>query len=185
MGISILGKKSNLKFDEDFDLSGINKLKKNISQLNNNHIEWGWINRKNYPKSDDNGRGGESIAAIAFLNEHGFIVRSIGDRIIESPPRPYFKQSMGKSQSESIDISKKLFKDIAGDNQNIVAEMNKGSQILKNTLINSIMQQNQPKNTPKTEKLKGHDFQWDDTGVMLDNIEGKVLRGNIDKANTE
>ena len=174
-----------VKLKEEIDFSGLENFKKNIQKLNNNHIEWGWLNRKVYPTKDINDRGGQNIAEVAFLNEHGFIVSSSDAGLVESPPRPYFKQSLGLAQSSAIDISKLVFTSLHKTDKETTTNLHKSAIEIKKTLTGSIMKQNMAPLADKTVMMKGHEFQWDDTAIMLENIESKVIKGKIDKVKND
>lgn len=149
------------------DLNGLKKLEKSCKGINKRHIKFGWIDGKNYPVSS--GNGGIPIASIAAKHEFGTgIVR-----------RPYFQQT--------IDIARRTHKpEITNIFLNVIYGTNTATSLekLSNELVidysESVLRQNYKKLSDVTVAIKGHSYQMDDTGIMIQNFKAKVYRTSLD-----
>lgn len=159
----------------DFDLDGIKQLGKRLNEINNRHIKWGWIHRKKHPPS------GMLVATLAHMQEFGFSLEREGGGYGTSPARPYFRQAIEMSKQPSIDNTKEIFKSVLyGDDY--TSQLTKAGYDNKQAFHKSVMKQNMPKLSEYTIDKKGHAFQWDDTGWMLQMFDFKVFKSSMTKA---
>lgn len=161
-----------------FDNKALRKIKKELNKIKTYHNEWGWINRAKYTSIDKNNRANTYVATIAFRNEYGDIVTNNEGKLIEIPSRPYFFQSIPEASKLNKLKSFEIFK-AALTNQPWFPIMQDTAKLSRNTLYAEINKQNQTPLAPKTIRLKGGDYQWDDTGVLLGNISYKTTKAKL------
>ena len=158
-----------------FDMSKLQKIKRDSNKIFKTEIEWGWINGKAYNKSDINKRGGIPFALIAIRNEFGGYTKdNRTGKFIYIPSRPYFQQSIKDS-----------VKDIAGSVGTVFTALLTGNeykshlQAISNSQVGilkaSIAKNNMRPLHPKTVGIKDSTKQWDDTGQLIKNISSKVI----------
>lgn len=163
--------KSSLKVNT----KNLRDVKRNLAKLNKTEIEFGWINKKVYPTSDKNGRGGIPVAEIAARNEFGgYIQNSVTGMYHYIPSRPYLQQAVQMCKQFNALESEALFHRVLHNlpYQGILhgmAETN--AQYVKK----SIDMQNMTPLKEKTVNMKGGSEQWKDTGFLVKNITGKVI----------
>ena len=163
----------NMSFD--FDLTGIKQLQKRLNEISNRHVKWGWIHRKKHPPS------GMLVATLAHMQEFGFSMEKADGGYGTSPARPYFRQSLDQAENVSTQNAKEIFKSVLyGDDYS--AQLNKAGYDNKQAFQASVMKQNMPKLSEYTIDKKGHAFQWDDTGWMLQMFDYKVFKSSATKA---
>lgn len=157
------------KINNTIDLKGLQKLEKSCRGINKRHIKFGWIDGKNYPTSNDN--AGIPIAQVAANHEFGSGVTQ----------RPYFRQA--------IDIARTTHKpEIINIFLNVVYGTNTAPSLekLSNELVRdyseSVLRQNYKALSPVTIAIKGHSYQMDDTGVMIENFKAKVYRTSLNNS---
>ena len=165
-----------------FDNSVMKEVEKKLKELHNSHTEWGWINEKTYPSGDIANRDHIKVAEIARINEYGGISKSrSGKQPIKIPARPYFRQALMMTEQAAARFAKQAI--IAAlHNKSFDSILEKQANLAALDIILSIRKQNQKELSKKTVRIKGHDVQWADTGVMMSNITYKVYKTNIDKA---
>jgi len=162
--------KQGITLELEYDFTGLKDLKKRINELNNRHVKVGWISNKRH-------RGtGFYLAQLAYMQEFGS-KNTVGN----IPARPYFRQSFP-------DIWKVLKEDgsivfqrmLNGQNYNdVLTQIGYKSKL---AFHNSVMRQNMKQLSEFTVAKKGHTFQWDDTGEMLQGFEFKVFKSSLTKA---
>lgn len=159
----------------DFDLTGIKDLQKRLNEITNRHVKWGWIHRRKHPPS------GMLVATLAHMQEFGFSMEREGGGYATSPARPYFRQSLKQAEIVSKFNAKSVFlRVLQGDDYTDV--LNRVGYENKQAFQQSVMKQNMPKLSEYTIDKKGHAFQWDDTGWMLQMFDYKVFKSSITKA---
>lgn len=165
-----------------FDDTDMKEIKKRLKDLHNSHTEWGWINEKTYPTGDVAGRDHIRVAEIARINEYGGISKSRkGNEYVRIPSRPYFRQALITTEQAAIGYAKTVI--IAAlHNRSFDAILEKQAKLAALDIVLSIRKQNQLHLSKKTVRIKGHDIQWVDTGVLMSNITYKVYKTNIDRA---
>ncbi len=152
----------------ELDLTGLKAMTKSVKAVNKRHIKYGWFDGKMYPASHKN--AGIPIAQVANWQEYG--ASSDGKNI---PARPYFRQAINTSRY-------KYGSNIASVFGTAIKGRDTTSRL--NTLANehvldyseSVLRQNHKSLSGVTVSLKGHSYQMDDSGVMLDNFKAKVFR---------
>ena len=168
-------------FHMEVDMEGLKQLKKNIQSLNSNHIEWGILNQEQYPADDRKGRAGVYVAEVAKDNEFGFMFSNQKGETHETPPRPFFTQSIlvnGKfvAQSSTNLLLSKL-PTIS------IPELKLGMQMLAEKLADTVREeidsQDFVPNSPETLKRKEGDQILKDSDVMYHSFTGKVVRGKV------
>lgn len=162
------------------DLSGLKKIKRQMSKVDKTEIEWGWINGKAYPKSDINKRGGIPFALVAIRNEFGGFTKDLRtNKFLYIPARPYFQQSTKASvtymKQEVAGVFRAL---ITGSDYKAQLQSIANAQVC--IVKNSIAQNNMKSLHPKTVAIKESSKQWDDTGQLIKNITAKVIYKRAD-----
>lgn len=166
----------------DFEDNVLREVKNRLKDLHNSHTEWGWINEKTYPTGDVAGRDHIKIAEIARINEYGGISKHRkSNQPVRIPARPYFRQALMVSENTARQYAKYAFV-AALHNQSFSHILEKQARLASLDIILSIRKQNKEPLSKKTIRIKGHDVQWVDTGVMMSNITYRVYKTNIDKA---
>ena len=165
----------------EFDNRVMKEIEKNLKSLNNSHIEWGWINEKTYPSGDVANRDSIKIAEIARINEYGGLSKSRDGKVVRIPARPYFRQALIATESRVVKSITDIVQAVL-HNKPYQHLLEQQARLAALDIILSIKKQNMTPLAQKTIKIKGHDIQWIDTGVMLSNITYRVYKTNIDKA---
>lgn len=157
--------KITFKIDEDFTM--LRRIEKSVKQLNARHIRWGWLDNVKYPS--DKGKSFTTTAQVAFWAEYG---------TIKQPARPYFRQAINKSRYSYNDKIKDIFQ------RTLLTGVDEtGLSILASNLVadynESVLKQNYAKLSDYTVELKGHRYQMDDTGLLLESFKSKVYKQSI------
>lgn len=148
------------------DLNGLRKLEKQCKSISKKHIKFGWIDGKRYPTSSSN--AGVPIAEIASKHEFGTGVTQ----------RPYFRQAIDIARrTHKPEITNIFLNTIYGTST--VTSLEKLSNELVKDYSESVLRQNYKALSPVTIAIKGHSYQMDDTGVMIDNFKSKVYRTSL------
>lgn len=156
------------------DLNGLKKLEKSCKGINKRHIKFGWIDGKKYPVSS--GNGGIPIAQVAAWQEFG---RGGSEKTPPIPSRPYFRQAINISKGSYNSQIGTIFLNVLYGT-NTATSLEKLSGELVKDYSESVLMQNYQKLAPKTVALKGHSYQMDDTGIMIQNFKAKVYRTSLD-----
>lgn len=166
----------------EFNNNVLKSIKKKLKDLNNSHTEWGWINEKSYPSGDVAGRDSIKVAEIARINEYGGISKSRNASMpVVIPARPYFRQALMMTEQKAITFAKTAF--IAAlSNKSFDHVLEKQARLAALDIVLSIRKQNMKPLSKKTIRIKGHNVQWIDTGVLMSNITYRVYKTNVDKA---
>lgn len=160
------------KIDEDLDF--LKQMTKELKQLNNRHIRFGWINGKGYPSGHDN--AGLSVAQVANWQEFGTIGGQGNG--VGIPPRPYFRQTINMIRNKYYDKIALVYQaSLYGRSSDPM--LTRLSQEFVKDYHESVTKQNHKSLANYTIEIKGHRYQMDHTGVMLDNFEAKVFKQNI------
>lgn len=157
----------DLKVTED--LSGLANLIKACKKAHNRQIRFGWLEKKKYPASEN--KPSLYVAQVAFWQEFGT------DRFVA---RPYFRQLINQVKYRFNDDIRWFLKGVAEgvvDDQQL---LNLADEI-EYSYHSTVSRQQYKKLSPITIRIKGHDFQLDNTGVMLNSFKAKVFYQNIDK----
>lgn len=160
---------SSVDFKIDFDMSGLNNVIKAAQQAHTKHIRFGWLNGKRYPATHKN--KGLPIAQVAQWQEYG--THNI-------PSRPYASVSIYKTAFESLDDIKAYFISVCNGSYN-VTPLNSIAARGKKTFSDTVMNQGEKSLSPTTIRIKGHNFQLDHTGYLLQNFDAKVYKTNFEK----
>ena len=148
------------------DLNGLRKLEKSCKGINKKHIKFGWIDGKSYPASSDN--KGTPIATIAAKHEFGTGVAQ----------RPYFRQTIDIARRTHRPEITNIFLNVLYGT-NTVTSLEKLSNELVKDYSESVLRQNYKALDKVTIAIKGHSYQMDDTGVMIQNFKSKVYRTSL------
>ena len=148
------------------DLSGLRSLEKQCKGISKRHIKFGWIDGKNYPASSDN--AGTPIAQVAANHEFGTGVSQ----------RPYFRQAIDIARQTHKKEITNIFEDVL-HGRNTATSLEKLSNELVKDYSESVLRQNYKALSPTTVSIKGHSYQMDDTGVMIQNFKSKVYRTSL------
>lgn len=148
------------------DLNGLRKLEKQCKSISKKHIKFGWIDGKRYPMSSAN--AGSPIAEIAAKHEFGTGVTQ----------RPYFRQAIDIARrTHKPEITNIFLDTIYGTST--VTSLEKLSDELVKDYSESVLRQNYKALSPVTIAIKGHSYQMDDTGLMIQNFKSKVYRTSL------
>ena len=182
----------SVKLDYTLDTTVLKQIKKNISRLNDSHLEWGWVDRHAKYSAGDRTRGGSfkkgqdkrsgiHIAKLAFWNEYGTKRVGFNGATIDQVPRPYFKQSLTIMQKNSSGYIENLFH-AALLGQEIDDAVKLLGTFAEETVKTSVAMQNQAKLKPSTVSGKGHSYQWVETKAMMDNVSHRFVRTRVKKS---
>lgn len=164
--------------DNTIDLSGLRKLEKSCKSINKKHIKFGWIDGKSYTKGEN---AGVPIAEIAATQEFGR-GGSAGKPPI--PARPYFRQSIDMAkQNYNRELTNIFLNVLYGTST--AASLDKLAGELVKDYSESVLRQNFQRLAPMTVAIKGHSYQMDDTGVMIQNFKAKVYRTSLDSVKNQ
>lgn len=150
------------------DMSGLKRVVKSVNAAHQRQIRFGWIDKKKYP-SNHRSRG-LYVAQVAFWQEYGTSKFSA---------RPYFRQLINK-------VKREFHSDIVSYYQQAI-NGHVNDQLLQ-TMANEInykfhshvsRQVNKPL-SDTTIRIKGHDFQLDDSGLLLNSFNAKVFKQNFE-----
>lgn len=156
------------------DLSGLKMLEKSCKGITKKHIRYGWIDGKVYPASSDN--KGIPIAQVANWQEYGKQETAQTPAI---PSRPYFRQSIAMTKENYTSNLSTIFSDVV-HNRNPITNLNKLSIELVKDYSESVLRQNFDALSKITVAKKGHSYQMDDSGIMIENFKSKVYRTSMD-----
>ena len=152
--------------DVKLDISGLKQLEKRCKGITKWHIKFCWIDGKKYPSSSSN--AGIPIAQIASKHEFGTGVSQ----------RPYFRQTIDIARRTHKKEISNIFKD-ALYGINTATSLEKLSNELVKDYSESVLRQNFDALSKVTVAKKGHSYQMDDTGVMIQNFKSKVYRTSL------
>ena len=156
------------------DLSGLKMLEKSCKGITKKHIRYGWIDGKIYPASSDN--KGIPIAQVAHWQEYG------KQKTANTPPipsRPYFRQSIAMTRENYTTNLSTIFSDVI-HNRNPITNLNKLAVEFVKDYSESVLRQNFEELSGYTVLKKGHSYQMDDSGIMIENFKSKVYRTSMD-----
>lgn len=150
------------------DLSGFENLIKACKKAHNRQIRFGWLEKKKYPA--DKNKPSLYVAQVAFWQEFGT------ERFVA---RPYFRQLINQVKYRFNGDIKNFMTDVV---HGVVSEqklLNLANEI-EYSYHSTVSRQQYKKLSPITIRIKGHDFQLDNTGVMLNSFKAKVFHQNIE-----
>ena len=160
-------KGDGIQFSLEYDFTDLKELKKNLNILKNRHVKWGWLKKQKH-------ESGFYVAQLAYMQEFG----TSGDQ--KTPARPYFRQALEETKKTAHKRVQMLFyKALQG--QDFTDELNQIGYNAKQDFHNSVMKQNMKKLSELTIDLKGHAFQWDDTGHMIQSFDYEVYKSSLTK----
>jgi len=157
-------------FDVKLDTSDLKKMIKSVKAVNKRHIKYGWIDGKMYPASHQN--AGIPIAQVANWQEFGLSGSANKPPI---PSRPYFRQSINVGKTKYRTNIASIF-GTALKGGNTVSRLDKLASEFVIDYSESVLRQNYKKLSGYTVAIKGHSYQMDDSGVMMENFKSKVYR---------
>lgn len=160
------------------DLNGLRKLEKQCKSISKKHIKFGWIDGKRYPMSS--GNGGIPIAQVAAWQEFG---RGGNATTPAIPSRPYFRQAINMAKSNYKKELANIYLNVLYGT-NYTSSLEKLSGELVKDYSESVLMQNYQRLAPKTVAIKGHSYQMDDTGLMIQNFKSKVYRTSLNSVKT-
>lgn len=160
---------SSTDFKMEFDTTVLDNIYKAAKQAHTKHIRFGWLDGKKYPATHKN--KGLPIAQVAQWQEYG--THNI-------PARPYAAISIYKTANESLEDIKDYFLAVCRGSYD-VSYLNNIVARGKKTFSDTVMNQGEKSLSPTTIRIKGHDFQLDHTGYLLQNFDAKVYKTNFEK----
>lgn len=155
---------NGVDFKIDEDLTMISNIKEAARKASTKHLRFGWLNGKKYPASHKN--KGMYIASIAEIQEYG---------TTNIPARPYAMTSFLKVTTSALPDIENYFQCVCKgyyDYSALDSIVAKG----KKTFSDLVMSQGFTALSPITVRIKGHNFQLDDTGYLLQNYDVKVYK---------
>lgn len=164
------------KINNTIDLKGLQKLEKSCRGINKRHIKFGWIDGKSYPASSDN--AGIPIAQVAAWQEFG---RGGNANTPAIPSRPYFRQAIDMAKQNYNKELKNIFLNVLYGT-NTATSLEKLAGELVKDYSESVLMQNYQRLAPMTVAIKGHSYQMDDTGVMINNFKSRVYRTSLNNS---
>ena len=150
------------------DLTGFKNLIKACKKAHKRQIRFGWLEKKRYPAAKN--KPSLYVAQVAFWQEFGT------SRFVA---RPYFRQLINQVKYRFNDDIRWFLKGVTEgivDDQQLLNLANE----IDYTYHATVSRQQYKKLSPITIRIKGHDFQLDNTGVMLNSFKAKVFYQNID-----
>lgn len=163
----------SMDFKIDLDLSGLNNVIKAAQKAHTKHIRFGWLSGKRYPATHKN--KGLPIAQVAQWQEYG-------THLI--PSRPYASISIYKTVFESTEDIKNYFLAVCEGTYN-PNYLNNITARGKKTFSDTVMNQGEKSLSPTTIRIKGHNFQLDHTGYLLNDFDAKIYKTNFEKTRYE
>lgn len=164
-------KRDGVQVGVEYDFTGLKDLLATINVVNNRHIKVGWINKTKHKNS------GFYVGELARMQEFGTTTKD-GKNI---PARPYFRQSMPDIEKIMISKSREVFKNLLAG-KSFDSSLETLGYESKIAFHNSVMKQNMKALADITIDKKGHAFQWDETGQMLQSFTYKVFKSSLTKA---
>lgn len=126
-------------------------------------VKVGFLEGATYPGDDEN--AGLPVAQVAFWNEFG---------TSRAPARPFFRGAIAQHQGEWGGQLADSLKASNMDGKRALALM---GTIIKDQVVQSIVDTNSPPNAPSTVRRKGFDKPLIDTGVMQRSVDFVVESG--------
>ncbi len=120
-------------------------------------VKVGFLENATYPAGDD--RAGLPVAQVAFWNEFG---------TSRTPPRPFFRSAIEQHQGEWGDDLANALKLTKLDTR---AAFGIVGTIIKDQIVQSIVDTNSPPLAESTVRRKGFDKPLVDTGVMQRSVD--------------
>lgn len=136
-------------------------LKRAVGNAADGKVRVGIIESQTYPVK--NGRGGQSVAQVAYWNEYGTAT---------IPSRPFFRNTIAEKQDEWAESSANILKSVDGDVKQALALIGEG---VKGDIVETIQNFREPENAPSTVKKKGFNKPLIDTGDLWRAIQSEVV----------
>ena len=161
-----------MAFKLKVDKSGWEKLKKDLKELDQNEVQVGWFPGQNYGPENSN----LPMAYVAKLDEEGHI--NGADAAFPgaiTPPRPFMRVGLRdalKSGSNKLQFKYMIEAVLAG--QSTLSVLQKSTSIFEQTLRQVMLDWDSPRNSDKTEELKGFNDPLRNTGELIANVTAKV-----------
>ena len=156
--------------DVKLDISGLKQLEKSCKGITKKHIRYGWIDGKIYPASSAN--KGIPIAQVAHWQEYG---KAGTPQTPPIPSRPYFRQSIAMTKVNYTTNLSTIFLDVV-HNRNTITNLNKLAVELVKDYSESVLRQNFEALSGYTVLKKGHSYQMDDSGIMMNNFKATFYK---------
>lgn len=145
------------------DLSGFDKMAKDVKLLNRRHIRFGWFDGKTYPATHDN--AGLTYAQVAYYQDFG----------VGLAQRPYFRQSTNITKYGHRQEIASIF-GTATRGGDTILKLEKLAEGIHNDYRKSVARQNYKALSPVTVAIKGHGYQMVDSTLMTQNYQAKVYK---------
>ena len=155
------------------DYSGLKSIYEAARKAHTKHIRFGWLNGKKYPSSHKN--KGLYIAQVAEWQEYGTST---------IPARPYAITNFLQMTTKALPDITEYFKAVCNGKYE-VSHLNKIALAGKKNFSDLVISQGFKPLANSTIRIKGHDFQLDHTGHLLQNYDVKVYHRNINKIDVD
>ena len=164
-------KRAGVQVGVEYDFTGLKNLLASMSVANNRHVKVGWIRKERHRDS------GFYVGELARMQEFGADIGN--DKSI--PARRYFRQALPDIKRILKEQSRDIFKNVLRG-KSLDHTLNTIGYESKMAFHNSVMKQNMTKLSKETAQKKGHAFQWDDSGQMLQSFNYQVFKSSLTKA---
>lgn len=152
------------------DKKGIDALYKRLQDLNQKEIQYGYFEDNRYP-TDGSDRSNMPVATIAMKHESGWF-----GRLGYVPPRPFFTQSLAKAQWIVKEFAPEIYKlSFTGKLEKTMITV---AGWLKESVQDSIDEQNFAPLSQETIDAKGHSTILVESGQMRDSVQAKIVNSN-------
>lgn len=159
------------KMDIRMDMSKFNLIYKAARQARNQHLRFGWVDKKRY-SSDKN--KGLYVATVAYWQEFG----TTANGKVHIPARPYFRQLANKVRYDYNGSIRTYFRAVCTGGATDVVLQSIGKKIVKD-YRDIVGRQIHKKLATSTIKIKGHSYQLDHSGLLLSSFDYKVVKKAI------
>lgn len=160
---------ADVELEIEMDTKMLDTVYKQVVSASKKHLRYGCLDKKKYPASHKN--KGMYIAQIAEWQEYG---------TFNVPARPYAMVNFLQQTSLIMPLVSNYFKS-ACYGQTDITILNKIAESGRKGYKDLVMAQGFERLSDTTIRLKGHDFQMDHSGYLLNNYNVKVYATSFDK----
>lgn len=155
-----------MKYQEDFDLSGLKELQKRLTKVKNTHLKYGWLNKSMHKIHGISKK--VPTAQIMFWNEFG--TRNI-------PARPYLTITSLVLQQQIVPFVQSYFSENMLSRDYTDERLYSLEHIIKKEFKN--VKGTGQKLADSTIRKKGNSEHWVETGQALDEFEVKLYKTKL------
>ncbi len=166
---------TRLGYEIKTDYKGLDALWKRLQDLNQKDIQYGYFEDNRYTEGD---RAGTPVASIAWQHETGMSDNAAGpsNENVSFPARPFFTQSLEKAKWFVRQSAPSVFlASFQGKQEKSFVQM---GQWLKESIQDTIDEQNFVPNAALTIALKKSDKILVETGTLRNSVEAKIVNSD-------